>query len=568
VASPGAKTAPAGTVTFITSDNSLGTVDLAASGQTATAALSVAGALLAVGNGTVTALYSGDAVFSASAGTAATTLQLPATGSLAVPSVTPNPVYQEDTPEGAEWPVTASLTEKAGVATTLTQFTIGGVIQSLKYWSATALPAHGTISADLYGHGLVPPVDSVFHFAGVDANGKTWSQDLTVHVLGPAARGLTPLVALASAPTPVLQDPSQDPSCQWSHELIVEEQGGFEVELVGLSTDTEDLSDNLQQLFGTTQLAPYGMLRATICRAGVGGTTDTYTLLGFAEDGSLLMPSLPVVFEGPAVNPPTFSVSPTAVNLSAPDSTHPASATLNLSFTSDTPNWAVSVLPNNRTSAWLTVSTLSGIGPAQLQLQAAAGLSKGVYQATVTIVPYGTTPQSIDVPVTFVVGASDELSVDHASNAASYAKVYAPGMIMAVFGSRLAPAPQQDFTLPLPLNMQGVSVTVNGVAAPQYYVSPTQLNIQIPYETTLGTAVLGINNNGKVTSFSFPVTVCGPGIFATLDGSLVPYSTGRQGQILLAFITGEGVLTPTLATGAAPAASTLIDLLPQPNLPV
>jgi uncharacterized protein (TIGR03437 family) len=349
--------------------------------------------------------------------------------------------------------------------------------------------------------------------------------------------------------------------------LIIQEQSGFSVELFDLESDTDDFSDNIQQLFGTTQLAPFGMLRATICRGGLSGS-DTYTLTGFSEAGTLVSSSLPVVFEGPAESVVAVTASTAAVNLSVPDSSQPASATVDLSFTGGAPNWTVNVLPGNRTSSWLTVSPLSGSGPAQLQLTAAAGLSRGVYQAFVSVMPDSTSPQALSVPVTFVVGASDELLVDHASNAASYATVYVPGMILAVFGTDLAPAVQQNLELPLPLKMQGVSATVNGVAAPLYYVSPTQINLQIPYETTLGTAVLGINNNGKVTSFSFPVTVSGPGIFAAMDSSLVPFATGAQGQVLTAFVTGDGALTPTLATGAAPYVYTPVDYLPQPGLPV
>ena len=45
--------------------------------------------------------------------------------------------------------------------------------------------------------------------------------------------------------------------------------------------------------------------------------------------------------------------------------------------------------------------------------------------------------------------------------------------------------------------------SVNGVAAPLDYVSPGQLNIQIPYEVGAGPAVLGVNVNGAVgTGFS------------------------------------------------------------------
>ena len=574
VSSAGPQTPPTGTVAFLANDNAIGTATLAGSGQSATAAISIDAHLVAAGNGIVTALYSGDAAFSSSAGTVATTLQLPASGSLVVPSMTPDPVPQQGSGSSASWTFTMTLTEKAGVATTLTAYTIDAVSQPIQTWEDTYIPADGTaVSATFTYFGGQPgngtPGSHVFHFEGADISGQPWSQDLTVPFLSGAAAvpTLAPSVILAATPTTVSQDPTQPAYCQWSQELVLQEQAGFATDLINLSWATASFAaDGIQQLFGTTQLAPYGMLRGTVCRNTTPGTIDNYQLVA-ASETELLFPSLQVSFEGPASNPAAFSVSPASINLSAPDSTHSASGTVNLNFTGGAPSWTMQILPANITSSWLTVSPLSGSGPAQLQLQAAAGLSSGVYTAIVAIQPTGATPQSISVPVTFVVGASGALSVSGVANAASNSKTYAPGMIMSVYGSGLAPAAQGDSALPLLLKMGGVSATVNGVSAPLYYVSPTQLNIQIPYETGLGTAVLGVNNNGNVTSFSLPVTIAAPGIFAAADGSLVPSSTGQQGQVVTAYITGAGTLNPEISTGAAPPSVPAYSL-PQPILPV
>ena len=462
VTAAGAQTAPTGTITFLANDNSIGTATLVASGQSATAAISVDAHLIAAGNGTVTAYYGGDAVFSASAGTAAVTLQLPASGSLVVPSVTPNPVQPQTTSNGPAWSVTITLTEKAGVPTTLTAYSIDGVSQPVIGWKETYIPANGTtIGANSWqgqqpGNGV--PGSHLFHFQGADLSGQLWSQDLTVPFLtsATATPTLTPGITLRSLPALIDQDPTQKPYCQWSHELVVEETGGYAVNLLELIWSGGNYqADGLQQLFGTIQLAPYGMLRGTICRSATPGTSDTYELIAASEIEPVI-PSVQVSFEGPAATAAVFSATPAAINLSAPDSTQPASASLNLNFTGGAQPWTVQILPSNRTSSWLTVSALSGNGPAQLQLQAAAGLSKGVHTAIVAIVPYGTIPQSISVPVTFVVGASDELAVAGAANAASYSQTYAPGMIMSVFGSHLAPASQQNEMLPIELTMQGL----------------------------------------------------------------------------------------------------------------
>jgi len=455
-----------------------------------------------------------------------------------------------------------SLSEKNGVATTLTNFTIDRVGQPLRDFQGGVIAANGSVSASLYGQNLTPPVNRDFHFDGVDPNGTKWSADITVPFL--ASTSLSPSVELIAAPATVQQSPTAPASCQWSHQLTIQEQNGFAVEVMGLFTNLTDFSSNIRQLFGTTRLAPLGMLQATICRGDITGpTTDTYTLLGFAEDFSIVTQIVTVTFAGPATNPPAFTASPATVNLSVPDTSAPPNATVNLTFTGGSPNWTVKVLPDNRTTAWLQVSPLFGSGSGELQIAASAGLSKGVYRALVTITPDSGNPQSITVPVIFVVGASSAISVTQYSNAASYVNAYAPGMAMAIFGTNLAPSQMTDFDLPMLLTMEGVSVTVNGVSAPFYYVSPTQLNIQIPYETTLGDAVVGIDNSGQVTSFTIPISVSAPGIYAALDGSgmLVPVSSGEQGKPVTAYITGEGNESPSVPTGAP-------GLFSQPGLPV
>jgi subtilase family serine protease len=80
------------------------------------------------------------------------------------------------------------------------------------------------------------------------------------------------------------------------------------------------------------------------------------------------------------------------------------------------------------------------------------------------------------------------------TNGASYQQVYAPGMILSVFGTDLAPSSQAAGSAPLPSGMAGVSATVNGVAAPFYYVSQGQLNLQIPYEAGVGPATLLVSS--------------------------------------------------------------------------
>jgi uncharacterized protein (TIGR03437 family) len=164
--------------------------------------------------------------------------------------------------------------------------------------------------------------------------------------------------------------------------------------------------------------------------------------------------------------------------------------------------------------------------------------------------------------------ASALLTILGVANAASYQQVFAPGMLLYVAGSQLSPLVQVAGSVPFPTLMGNVTATVNGLAAPLYYVSPGQLDIQIPYEIPPGKVTLTVTSLGQAATFSFTVGAAAPGIFTAQDGSLVPYASGARGDTLLLFITGQGVVSPLVATGAAPAAGTPLSELPAPTLPV
>jgi uncharacterized protein (TIGR03437 family) len=118
--------------------------------------------------------------------------------------------------------------------------------------------------------------------------------------------------------------------------------------------------------------------------------------------------------------------------------------------------------------------------------------------------------------------------------------------------------------------MNGVSATVNGITAPIVAISPAQITVQVPYETGLGTAVLGVNNNGHVAAYYFPVTIAAPGMVGfALDPFLgVPVPSAKVGMGIVLEVTGDGDVNPFLATGATPSSSTSSSRLPKPRLPV
>ena len=178
---------------------------------------------------------------------------------------------------------------------------------------------------------------------------------------------------------------------------------------------------------------------------------------------------------------------------------------------------------------------------------------------------------SLSASVTVSVSASGSNSnatpsVAGLANGASFQNTFAPGMLLAVFGSQLAPSTILASSVPLPVSAAGVAATVNGVAAPLFYVSPDQLNIQIPYQTPVNTPVtLNINNNGVVATYPLTVVSSAPGIFTDATGGLVPQSSAAIATVVSIYLTGAGTVNPQIATGAAPAAGTQVENLPQPT---
>jgi uncharacterized protein (TIGR03437 family) len=153
------------------------------------------------------------------------------------------------------------------------------------------------------------------------------------------------------------------------------------------------------------------------------------------------------------------------------------------------------------------------------------------------------------------------------ANGASFGQAYAPGAVLTIFGSNLGNATWVASTVPLPGQVSGFSVTIAGVNAPLYYVSPTQLNVQIPYETPVNQpSVVTINNNGRTATTTLTVASAAPGLFTDQygNGTIVPTATVARGGVLTLYLTGVGAVSPAMATGAAPAAGTPIALLPVP----
>jgi len=96
-------------------------------------------------------------------------------------------------------------------------------------------------------------------------------------------------------------------------------------------------------------------------------------------------------------------------------------------------------------------------------------------------------------------GQVPRISTGGVVNAASFGSPVAPGGIASIFGTSLASG-TLSASPPFPSSLGGTSVTMNGITAPVLFVSPGQVNVQVPAAVGGGSL---INANGAWLSLVF-----------------------------------------------------------------
>jgi uncharacterized protein (TIGR03437 family) len=135
------------------------------------------------------------------------------------------------------------------------------------------------------------------------------------------------------------------------------------------------------------------------------------------------------------------------------------------------------------------------------------------------------------------------------------------GEIATIFGANLAATTQSAPGFPLPTSLGGTTVTVGGVAAPLFYVSPGQINLQVPStielpgsqtSTVVVTTPAGTSNPESWTPaasapalFTQNESGCGPGAIQNVsaDGSVTlntPANSVSPGDFITLWATGLG----------------------------
>jgi uncharacterized protein (TIGR03437 family) len=151
-------------------------------------------------------------------------------------------------------------------------------------------------------------------------------------------------------------------------------------------------------------------------------------------------------------------------------------------------------------------------------------------------------------------------------NAASFEPGLSPGSLGTVFGRGITAFPGviQAGLFPIPKDLAGTSLTLNGIAAPVIAVAcvdgQEQINFQTPYELAgAANATLVVTANGQAGApIEVPLTAVQPEIFAVT----------RSGMTITIWATGLGPLSNAPATGDRAPVSPLSTLVTPPVVTV
>jgi uncharacterized protein (TIGR03437 family) len=181
------------------------------------------------------------------------------------------------------------------------------------------------------------------------------------------------------------------------------------------------------------------------------------------------------------------------------------------------------------------------------------------------IEPYGTVVMTEPHSVSALMASVPYLPTGAVGNVVGVtpSSAVAPGSAIAITGVNLTSDTIESSVNPLPQTLGGVTATVGGRLLPLYFVSPGQINAQLPADLALGAATLVVTaEDGAQVTAKFTIAQDAPGLFTLAsndksyalafhqNGTMVSEAApAKVGETLRLYGTGFGPTTPMRIEG-------------------
>jgi len=291
----------------------------------------------------------------------------------------------------------------------------------------------------------------------------------------------------------------------------------------------------------------------------------------------------------------TVTATPTSLTFGYQlGSAAPMAQTVTVSSTGGAVTVTTAVTLANGPTGWLQVtptsgSTGSGTLPLSVSISATAINAAGTYTGTIAITQSGATTPFATVSVTLnVTGVPVPQPVTIFNSASSGYGAIAPGELITIKGNNIGPSPAVSFTVnsdnTVSNTLGGVQVLFGGIPGTPIYVSPTQVNVIVPYEIagqaqtnitliyqnqisagileTVAAQAPGIftfnaTGSGQAAALNQNFTYNGPAAGLVINGQNLATTPASAGQVIALFMTGGGQTNPPSSTGTVTPTSQL-----------
>lgn len=168
------------------------------------------------------------------------------------------------------------------------------------------------------------------------------------------------------------------------------------------------------------------------------------------------------------------------------------------------------------------------------------------------------------LPSTYAASVATPI-VSNVVSAADGVSAPAPGGLIEILGSQLSPTNLATSVVPLPTALANSCVTINGAPMPLIFVSPGQINAQMPSAASGDVVVQVLTPGGTSTTFDLTVPTTAPAVFLTgtagpqtnlptivrdADNTIVtPSNPVQRGDNLTIYLTGCGNTAPAVPDG-------------------
>ncbi len=164
-------------------------------------------------------------------------------------------------------------------------------------------------------------------------------------------------------------------------------------------------------------------------------------------------------------------------------------------------------------------------------------------------------------------------------NAGDFGADIAPGGLISVFGTQLSPVNMASSEMPLPTALANSCLSVNGEPLPVLFVSPTQINAQMPFQAIGDVTLILHTPGGTSDNFNVVIEPNAPSVFLASVGpntnvpTVVRYDNNqlvtpsnpihrKSNNALVIYLTGLGQTSPAVPTGQpAPVSPLAVPLL-------